>query len=555
MHRDATEIFLISVRCGLCVSRRRNSCRLLSQYRDTERDVMAKELLKMEGITKIYPNGFMANKDVTFSINESEIHGLIGENGAGKTTLMKILFGLESHQEGKIYINGEETQIASPLDAIAKGVGMVHQHFMQVPNLSVAENVILGMEPGKGMLFDKKKAVEMTREVIEKYQMEVDPNALIRDLTVGQKQKVELLKALIRNVNVLIMDEPTAVLTPQETRELFIQLKLLREQGHGIVFISHKLEEVMELCDRCTVLRHGRVTGQAAIEDLDTAKMSKMMVEREVDLTIEKAPARPEKTILHVEKLNYLDHFGKQIIKDLSFGVRAGEVVGIAGVEGNGQTELSEIISGIIERTSGSIQLNGKETNGLSIRKIRDLGLAHVSEDRMKYGIAGDLSIRDNLVATSLTKGEFSKGPFLNMKKLNEFVDQSIKDFEVACSDGNENIKFLSGGNIQKVIVAREFSGDANFIIANQPTRGIDVGTSDLIRRLLVKYTREFNRGVLLISSDLNEIMEVSDRLLVMKDGEIVAQFHNVKAVTDEVLGEYMLGVRRMTPEEMGDLQ
>ncbi|MCC8103298.1 MAG: ABC transporter ATP-binding protein [Clostridiales bacterium] len=516
---------------------------------------MAKELLKMEGITKIYPNGFMANKDVTFSINESEIHGLIGENGAGKTTLMKILFGLESHQEGKIYINGEETQIASPLDAIAKGVGMVHQHFMQVPNLSVAENVILGMEPGKGMLFDKKKAVEMTREVIEKYQMEVDPNALIRDLTVGQKQKVELLKALIRNVNVLIMDEPTAVLTPQETRELFIQLKLLREQGHGIVFISHKLEEVMELCDRCTVLRHGRVTGQAAIEDLDTAKMSKMMVEREVDLTIEKAPARPEKTILHVEKLNYLDHFGKQIIKDLSFGVRAGEVVGIAGVEGNGQTELSELLSGIIERTSGSLQLHGKETNGLSIRKIRDLGLAHVSEDRMKYGIAGDLSIRDNLVATSLTKGEFSKGPFLNMKKLNEFVDQSIKDFEVACSDGNENIKFLSGGNIQKVIVAREFSGDANFIIANQPTRGIDVGTSDLIRRLLVKYTREFNRGVLLISSDLNEIMEVSDRLLVMKDGEIVAQFHNVKAVTDEVLGEYMLGVRRMTPEEMGDLQ
>lgn len=515
---------------------------------------MAKELLRMEGITKIYPNGFMANKDVTLSVDEGEIHALIGENGAGKTTLMKILFGLESHQEGKIYINGEEAHIANPLDAIAKGVGMVHQHFMQVSNLTVAENIVLGMEPGKGPIFDKKEAIRITQEAVDKFNLNVEPDKLIRDLSVGQKQKVELLKSLVRGVKVLILDEPTAVLTPQETRELFVQLKQLRDQGYGIIFISHKLDEVMELCSRVTVLRHGKVTGHGEIKDLDPAKLSKMMVEREVDLTIDKAPAKPKDTVIHVEHLNYVDDFGKLVVNDLSFGIRAGEVVGIAGVEGNGQTEVSEIISGLLPRTSGEVYLNGNETSGKTIAQIREMGLAHISEDRMKQGMAAGLSIRDNILACYLNTGRFGKKQLLNMKKLNGFVDQCIQDFEIACTGGSENIKFLSGGNIQKVIVAREFSGSANFIIANQPTRGIDVGTADLIRRLLVKTTRESNNAVLLISSDLAEIMEVSDRLLVMKDGQIVAQFTNVKGVTDETLGEYMLGVKRMSAEEMGDL-
>ena len=508
----------------------------------------------MEGITKIYPNGFMANKDVTLSVDEGEIHALIGENGAGKTTLMKILFGLESHQEGKIYINGEEAHIANPLDAIAKGVGMVHQHFMQVSNLTVAENIVLGMEPGRGLIFDKKEAIRITQEAVDKFNLNVEPDKLIRDLSVGQKQKVELLKSLVRGVKVLILDEPTAVLTPQETRELFVQLKQLRDQGYGIIFISHKLDEVMELCDRVTVLRHGKVTGHGEIEDLDPAKLSKMMVEREVDMRIEKAPAKPKDTVIHVDHLNYVDDFGKLVVNDLSFGIRAGEVVGIAGVEGNGQTEVSEIISGLLPRTSGEIYLNGKETSGKSIAQIREMGLAHISEDRMKQGMAAGLSIRDNILACYLNSGRFGKKQLLNMKKLNGFVDQCIQNFEIACTGGSENIKFLSGGNIQKVIVAREFSGSANFIIANQPTRGIDVGTADLIRRLLVKTTRESNNAVLLVSSDLAEIMEVSDRLLVMKNGQIVAQFTNVKSVTDETLGEYMLGVKRMSPEEMGDL-
>lgn len=515
---------------------------------------MAKELLRMEGITKVYPNGFMANKDVTLSVSEGEIHALMGENGAGKTTLMKILFGHEACQEGKIYINGAEVKIENPLDAIDKGIGMVHQHFMQVPNLSVAENVMLGIEPGKGQLFDKKKAIELTREAAEKYQLDLDPNAFIRDLSVGSKQKVELLKSLIRGVKVLILDEPTAVLTPQETRELFAQLKSLKTQGYGMIFISHKLEEVMELCDRCTVLRHGRVTGHGNIQDLNPAMLSRMMVEREVNLVIDKVPATPKETILHIEKLNYVNDFGKHIIQDLSFGVRAGEVVGIAGVEGNGQTELSEIITGLLHRTSGEITLNGTETNGKKIKEIRDLGLSHISEDRMKYGIAQNLSIRDNIASIYLESPKFKKGPFLNVKELNQFVDNCIEEFEIACTGGNEAVRFLSGGNIQKVIVAREFSCGANFIIANQPTRGIDVGTADLIRRLLVKYTREKGVGVLLISSDLNEVTEVSDRLLVMREGRISAQFHDVKEVSTDELGEYMLGVKHMTPEEMGDL-
>ena len=515
---------------------------------------MSQELLRMEGITKIYGNGVMANKDVTFSVSEGEIHALIGENGAGKTTLMKILFGEEDCQNGKIYINGEEAHIANPLDAIAKGVGMVHQHFMQVPNLSVAENIMLGIEPGRGMVFDKKKAIQLTTEAAEKFQLQVDPNTLIRDLSVGYKQKVELLKALIRGVKVLILDEPTAVLTPQETAELFVQLKVLRDQGYGIIFISHKLEEVMELCDRCTVLRHGRVTGHGDIKDLDPVKLSRLMVERDVVMEIEKEKSTPADIILHVEKLNYLNDLGKHMIKNLSFGIRAGEVVGIAGVEGNGQTDLSEIITGLRRRTSGQITLNGKETEGKTIREIRDLGLAHISEDRMKYGIAPDLSIRDNIASIYLDSKQFTKGPLLNVRELNKFVDHCIEEFEIACTGGDEAIHLLSGGNIQKVIIAREFSSGANLIVANQPTRGIDVGTTDLIRRLLVKYTREKKIGALLISSDLNEILEVSDRLLVMKDGQIVAQFNDVKSVTAEQLGEYMLGVKSMTPEEMGDL-
>lgn len=515
---------------------------------------MPKEILRMEGITKIYSNGFMANKDISFAVNAGEIHALIGENGAGKTTLMKILFGLETCQSGKIYIDGQETHIANLLDAIAKGVGMVHQHFMQMPDLTVAENIVLGIEPGKFGLFDKKKSVEMIRKAAEEYHLDVDPDELIRNISVGQKQKVELLKALIRGVKILILDEPTAVLTPQETDKLFEQLLHLKAQGYAIVFISHKLEEIMQLCDRVTVLRHGRVVGHGEVSELDEQSLSRLIVGRDVHLEMEKEEANRGKPIVRVEDLSYLDENGKTLVNHLSFGIRAGEVVGIAGVEGNGQTELSEILTGMKKATEGTAQINGTEIAALSIAKLRALGVAHISEDRMKYGCAPDLSIRENLLSTYLDDGRFKSGLFTNRRKTNQFVTQCIQDFEIACEDADEPIRMLSGGNIQKVIVAREFCSGANFIVANQPTRGIDVGTSEVIRRQIIAKTRKSDVGVLLISSDLNEVIEVSDRLLVMKDGEIVAQFMHPKTVSDITLGEYMLGVKRMSAEEMGDL-
>ncbi|HJC48928.1 MAG TPA: ABC transporter ATP-binding protein [Candidatus Lachnoclostridium pullistercoris] len=515
---------------------------------------MAKELLKMEGITKIYGNGFMANKDITFTVNEGEIHALIGENGAGKTTLMKILFGLENCQQGKIYLNGEEAHIENPLDAIAKGVGMVHQHFMLVPNLSVAENVVLGIEPGPGQIFDKKTAIRMTEEASEKFQLKVDPNALVRDISVGLKQKVELLKALIRGAKVLILDEPTAVLTPQEVRELFVQLKSLKENGYGIIFISHKLDEVMELCDSATVLRHGRVTGFVKKEEMNELSLSRLIVGRDIVNTIEKDESNVGDTVLKIRNITYVDDIGKTLVDDVSFGVRAGEIVGIAGVEGNGQNEISEIITGLLTATKGTVSINGTETTGLNIAQIRKLGLAHISEDRMTYGCAQDMSIYDNLSSIYLDSPKFTKGVFINQKVLDQYVKDCIEEFEIACDSEKSPVRMLSGGNIQKVIVAREFTSGANIIIANQPTRGIDVGTASLIHRLLQKYTREKGFAVLLISSDLNEVMNLSDRLLIMRDGKVAAQFTDMKMVNDELMGEYMLGIRKMSEEERGEL-
>ena len=515
---------------------------------------MAKELLKMEGITKIYGNGFMANKDITFTVNEGEIHALIGENGAGKTTLMKILFGLENCQQGKIYLDGKEVHIENPLDAIAKGVGMVHQHFMLVPNLSVAENVVLGIEPGPGQIFDKKTAVRMTEEASEKFQLKVDPNALVRDISVGLKQKVELLKALIRGAKVLILDEPTAVLTPQEVRELFVQLKSLKANGYGIIFISHKLDEVMELCDSATVLRHGRVTGFVKKEEMNELALSRLIVGRDIVNTIEKDESNVGDTVLKVRNVTYVDDIGKKLVDDVSFGVRAGEIVGIAGVEGNGQNEVSEIITGLLKMTAGSVSINGTDIAGLNIAQIRKLGLAHISEDRMTYGCAQDMSIYDNLSSIYLDNPKFTKGVFVNQKVLDQYVKDCIKEFEIACDSEKSPVRMLSGGNIQKVIVAREFTSGANIIIANQPTRGIDVGTASLIHKLLQKYTREKGFAVLLICSDLNEVMNLSDRLLIMRDGRIAAQFTDMKKVNDELMGEYMLGIRKMSEEERGEL-
>ncbi len=511
---------------------------------------MPQEILLMDKITKVYPNGFVANKEVEFSINKGEIHALVGENGAGKTTLMKILFGIEQPEEGDIIIKGEKRKINNPLEAIKYGVGMVHQHFMLVPSLTVAENIVLGMEPKKGVVFNFEEAVDLCQKASEKYNLKVDPRTKVEDLSVASKQKVEILKALIRGAEILVLDEPTAVLTPQETAELFVELKTLREQGHTIIFISHKLNEIKEICDRLTVLRLGKSVGKAIVSEVSEQDISRMMVGRDVVLKVEKERATPTEKVLEIKDLTMLSDTGKTIVNDVSFSVRRGEIVGIAGVEGNGQAEISEAITGLMNFDKGEILVLNNNIKGKKIRAIRELGVAHISEDRMTYGVAASVGAKDNIMSDRYYKKEFNKGIILDSKKINELSDKLIKDFLIKCDDREQPVKMLSGGNMQKVAVAREFSSSPNLIIANQPTRGIDVGATEFIRKELVNL-RDKGIAVLLISADLNEVLELSDSLIVMNEGKIAAYIEDASSINDMELGEYMLGVKTQTPQEI----
>ena len=508
-------------------------------------------MLVMEHITKIYGNGFVANKDVTLRVKKGEIHALVGENGAGKSTLMKVLFGQEQPEEGKIYYKGKEVQIENPLVALQLGIGMVHQHFMLVPSLTVAENMVLGVEPKKRGLFDYQKAVGQAREISEKYNLLVDPEEQVRDLPVGQKQKVEILKVLFRGVDVLILDEPTAVLTPQETKELFAELTRLKENGYTIIFISHKLNEITEICDRLTVLRGGRVTGTADVKELTEHQISRMMVGRDVMLNIDKKAASPGKTVLAVRNLSYFNEHGKEVVKNISFSVRKGEILGVAGVEGNGQKEISELITRLLPLQNGTIRINGKDTSGMTIRQIRESGVAHISEDRMTYGAVSDAPIKDNIISDRFYKKEYNQHGLLKQKEIEQDVDGLIKEYLVKCDGRDALVKTLSGGNIQKVVVAREFSSAPDLIIANQPTRGIDVGASEFIRKRLIKL-RDDGAAILLISADLGEVLEVSDSIIVMNNGEIAAYFPEAAEIDENILGEYMLGIKKQTPAEIG---
>ena len=511
---------------------------------------MPEEILLMDKITKVYPNGFVANKDVTFSINKGEIHALVGENGAGKTTLMKILFGIETPEEGRIVVKGKEVKIHNTLEVIEYGIGMVHQHFMLVPSLSVAENIYLGMEPKKNGLFDFEEACRLTEEACKKYNLIVNPRVAVQDLPVGQKQKVEILKALVRGADILVLDEPTAVLTPQETAELFVQLKALRDRGHTIVFISHKLNEIKELCDRLTVLRLGKSVGKAIVADVTEQDISRMMVGRDVVLKVDKPKAKPENAVLKVKNLVIVSESGKRIVDDVSFSVRKGEILGMAGVEGNGQSQISEAITGLLPYQSGTISINDVDVKGKSIRQIREMGVSHVSEDRMTYGISATSGVKDNVISDRYYKPEFNKGLFLDFKKIDELSDQLIKDFLIKCNDRDEAVRMLSGGNMQKVVVAREFSNNPHVIVCNQPTRGVDVGATEFIRKRIVEL-RDEGTAVLLISADLNEVLELSDSLIVMHNGKIAAYFEDASIIDDMTLGEHMLGVKTQTPEEI----
>ncbi len=505
----------------------------------------------MKGITKVYPNGIAANQSVDFSVRKGEIHALMGENGAGKSTLMKILFGLEQPEEGEIVINGEKVVLSSPNAAIAKGIGMVHQHFMLVPSLTVAENIVLGMEPRKrGMFLDYAKAVSLTEEYAERYNLQVDPHAKVMDIPVGMKQKVEILKALVRGAQILILDEPTAVLTTQETTELFRELIHFKEQGHTIIFISHKLKEIKQITDRLTIMRAGKSMGVFDTADVSEQDISRLMVGRDVVLKVEKEPPSPTDTVLSVPDVHYQNEYGKQMLGGVSFSVRKGEILGIAGVEGNGQRELVEMLFDMNQPDSGAIGVEGRPVAGKGQGYIRGLGVSHIPEDRMLYGVAAAGTIEENLIADRFQKPRFNKGPLFKMDAIHEESDRLIEDYQILCRSGGQQVKMLSGGNIQKVVVAREFSCAPKLIIADQPTRGIDVGATEFIRRKLVELSRE-GAAVLLVSADLNEIIELSDSLIVFYGGEIVAYFEDTSTLTDLEMGEYMLGLKRQSPEEI----
>jgi simple sugar transport system ATP-binding protein len=510
---------------------------------------MSNEILKMKNITKIYSNGVIANKDVTLSVNKGEIHALMGENGAGKSTLMKILFGIEGKNSGDIYFEGKRIEAVNPSDMINIGIGMVHQHFMLVDSLKVYENVILGMEPRKGVFTDTQSAIKLVADTAKKYNLNVDPMAKVSDISVGLKQKVEILKVLIRGAKLLILDEPTAVLTPQETEELFEQLILLKDNGHTIIFISHKIREVRQICDRITVLRGGRSIGVIPVENSTEEEISRFMVGRDVVLDVDKKPASFGEVLLRVENLNYKNKYGKQLLKDVSFNVRKGQILGIAGVEGNGQNEIAESIFGFNNNINGKITFRDISLLDKSIRDIRNLGISYIPEDRMTIGVTKDVSIWENLVSDSIDNKSLKNKGLLNIKKIKGYARELIREFKILCRNEDQQVAMLSGGNTQKVVVAREFSSDPNLLIANQPTRGIDVGANEFIWKKIIDL-RDKGRGIILISADLNEIMELSDSILVMADGEVAAFFEDSKNTTEYELGLYMLGIKRQSLEE-----
>lgn len=509
------------------------------------------DIIEMRGITKVYPNGIAANQNVDFSVREGEIHALMGENGAGKSTLMKMLFGLEQPTSGEIHVRGKKVVLSSPMAAISNGIGMVHQHFMLVPSLTVAENIVLGMPPKKGLFIDYKKAVEITEEYSKKFNLHVDPNAKVIDIPVGMKQKVEILKALVRGAKILILDEPTAVLTTQETTELFKELVHLKSEGYTIIFISHKLREIKQITDRLTIMRAGKSMGVHNTADISEQEISRLMVGRDVVLEVEKDAAKPADTVLKVRNLEYTNEWSKKMLDGISFSVRRGEILGVAGVEGNGQRELVDMLFNLNVPDAGEATVLGKSILGLAQDKIRELGVSLVPEDRMVYGIAGEGTIEENVISDRFMKKEFNKGPLFDMKAIGAESSRLVKEYTVLCKSPAQQVKMLSGGNIQKVVVAREFSSNPTLIIADQPTRGIDVGATEFIRKKLVELSRD-GAAVLLVSADLNEVMELSDSLIVLYNGKIAAYFDDTAKLNDEMMGEYMLGIKHQTAEEIG---
>jgi ABC-type uncharacterized transport system ATPase subunit len=498
-------------------------------------------VLEMRGIRKEFP-GVVANDDVSLQIRRGEVHTLLGENGAGKSTLMNILYGLYRPDAGEILLNGKRVVFSSARDAIRAGIGMVHQHFMLIPVMTVAENIVLGVEPKNGVLLDERGAERRVRELSERFGLAVDPDALVSDITVGQQQRVEILKALYRGADLLILDEPTAVLTPQEAGELFSILRSLQADGKSIVFISHKLGEVLEISDRITVLRRGKTIETVPREGATEASLARAMVGRDVLLRVEKEPAQAGDVLLEVEDLWVNDDRGIEKVRGVSFQVRAGEIVGIAGVDGNGQTELIEALTGLRRAEQGRIVVAGRELQHANARKTLDAGLGHIPEDRQRRGLVLEFSVAENVALHDYAKPPESKFGWLFPGKMVERAKGLIKEFDVRGGGPFTPAGALSGGNQQKLVAAREISRDPSALIAAQPTRGLDVGAIEYLHRRLVT-ERDEGRAILLVSLELDEIFSLSDRILVLYEGEIAGE--HTGEVSEEQIGLEMLGSQR----------
>ena len=496
-------------------------------------------------ITKRFP-GIIANDDITLQLKRGEIHALLGENGAGKSTLMSVLFGLYQAEEGIIKKDGKEVQIKDPNDANALGIGMVHQHFKLVECFSVLDNIILGVEPTKHGFLQKKEAREKVMALSDKYGLHVDPDAIIEDITVGMQQRTEILKMLYRDNEILIFDEPTAVLTPQEIDELMQIMKNLAAEGKSILFISHKLAEIMAVADRCTVLRKGKYIGTVETKNTTMEQLSAMMVGRNVNFHVEKKPSTPGKVILDVEHMTVASKVHKKdAVKDVSFKVRAGEIVCIAGIDGNGQTELVYGLSGLEPLKEGKIIMNGADITKASIRKRSTSGMSHIPEDRHKHGLVLDYPLEYNMILQRYFEPDFTtKAGFLKRKPIREYADRLIEEYDVRSGQGAVTpARAMSGGNQQKAIIAREIDKHPDLLLAVQPTRGLDVGAIESVHKQLVAQ-RDAGKAVLLVSLELDEVMDVPDRILVMYEGEIVGEL-DPKKTTQEELGLYMAGAKR----------
>lgn len=497
--------------------------------------------LELRGISKYFASSdVQANQDVDLTVHEGQVHALVGENGAGKTTLMNITYGLIKQDEGDIIVHGEKVAINHPDDAIALGIGMVHQHFKLVPSFTVAENIMLGIEPSQFGFINQKSENEIVKELAANYGLPVDPTTKVRDLSVGMQQRVEILKVLERNARVLILDEPTAVLTPQEVKELITVVRNLAERGYTVIFITHKLIEVMRVADRVSVMRGGRMIDTKKVENTSIPELARMMVGREVLLRVNKEEVNPGDVVFEARDASVTGSMGTPAVSHLSLQVREGEIVGIAGVSGNGQTELAEAITGMRSLDGGDFYFNGERVTSTNVRQRRNRGLAHIPEDRLEVGLNLETNLDENLIVSRYRKSNFNRLGFLRRGAMRDFAADVVNRFSIASARPGGGIAKLSGGNLQKVVVGRELSGEPKFIVANQPTRGLDVGSIEFVHRTLID-ARNQGVGILLISVELEEIMTLSDRILVLYRGQIQGEV-DPATTTEEEIGFLMAG-------------